>query len=163
MLDAKFWETIGIDIVACYRRHIFDPDGHGANAEDIHGIPYEEYSKKNEPYNYGTAKKTGKLYRQASRFKNSTAPVLTGDLALSIKGFKKFKSHSTGFGFGSVTQRGKIKQLANMGRVIYTENKPLPDKCKEKLMDELNKDVKDEFKKIRKKIKGKKININIGK
>ena len=158
MFDAKFWKSVGIDTVACYRRHIFDPDGHGEDAKDIFIVRYKEYSKK-----YREAKKTGSLNRQASHFKNSNAPVLTGDLALSIKGFKKFGSHSKGFGFGSVSQRGKIKQLAKMGRVIYTDQKPLPDKCAEFLMDELTKDVKGAFKKIRKKIKRKKININISK
>ena len=158
MLDAKFWKSTGIDVVACYRRHIFDPDGHGKDAKDIFGTPYKGYSS-----DYSEAKQTGTLYRQASEFKASNAPVLTGDLALSVKGFKKFGSHSTGFGFGSVSQKGKIKQLAKMGRVIYTESKPLPDKCAEFLMNEMTKDVKGAFKKIRKKIKRKKININIGK
>ena len=158
MLDAKFWKSVGIDTVACYRRHIFDPDGHGAGAMDIHGDPYKDYSE-----DYREAKKTGTLNRQATDFKNSNAPVLTGDLALSIKGFKKFGSHATGFGFGSISQKGKVKQLAKMGRVIYTDQKPLPDKCAEFLIDELTKDVKGAFKKIRKKIKRKKININIGK
>ena len=157
MLDTEFWLKTGIDTVACYRRHIFDPDGHGADAKDIDGKPYKAYKSKD----YKAAKKTGALHRQASDFKDSNAPVLTGDLALSIKGFKKFGSHSTGFGFGSVTQKGKINQLAKMGRVIYTVAKPLPDKCAEFLMDEMTKDVKGAFKKIRKKIKRKKININI--
>ena len=50
-----------------------------------------------------------------------------------------------------------------MGRVIYTDAKPLPDECSEFIMKELTKDVKGAFKKIRKKMKRKKININIGK
>ena len=158
MLDAKFWESVGIDTVACYRRHIFDPDGGGKGATDIEGKAYKKYSS-----DYSRAKKSGKMFRQASAFKDSTAPVLSGDLALSIKGFMAFGSHSTGFGFGSVTQKGKVKQLEKMGRVIYTDRKPLPDKCAEFLMDEMTKDVKGAFKKIRKKIKRKKLNINIGK
>ena len=163
MLDAKFWESVGIDTVVCYRREIFDPDGHGRNAADIYGDPYREYNNPEDENSYGVRKRSGNLYRQASKFKDSNAPVLTGDLALSIKGFKKFKSHSTGFGFGSVTQKGKIKSLAKKGRVIYTKQKPLPDKCSKFLMKELDKDVNDEFKKIRKAIRRKKININIGK
>ena len=163
MLDAKFWESVVIDTVVCYRREIFDPDGHGRNAADIYGDPYREYNNPEDENSYGVRKRSGNLYRQASKFKDSNAPVLTGDLALSIKGFKKFKSHSTGFGFGSVTQKGKIKSLAKKGRVIYTKQKPLPDKCSKFLMKELDKDVNDEFKKIRKAIRRKKININIGK
>ena len=155
MLDAKFWKSVGIDTVACYRKHIFDPDGHGRNANDVFGDPYDKYSGK-----YKEAKATGKLKRQASKFKDSRAPVLTSDLA---RDFKAFSSHSTGFGFGATSQRGKVKQLASMGRVITTDQKPIPDKCAEFLMDELTKDVKGAFKKLRKKIKRKKININIGK
>ena len=155
MLDAKFWKSVGIDTVACYRRHIFDPDGGGKGAKDVFGISYKSYSDK-----YREAKKTGKLKRQASSFKDSKAPVLTSDLA---RDFKAFSSSSTGFGFGAISQRGKVKSLAKMGRVIYTDAKPLPDKCAEFLMKEMTKDVKGAFKKIRKKIKRKKININIGK
>ena len=153
MLDAKFWRTTGIDIVACYRRHIFDPSGGGKDAKDINGVPYKKYSQE-----YGSTKKTGKMFRQASAFKDSTAPVLSSDLA---RDFKIFKSHSTGFGFGAVAQKGKVKQLAKMGRVIYTDQKPLPDKCNKLLMKELDKDVKGAFKKIRKKIRRKRINIKV--
>ena len=155
MLDAQFWETTGIDIVACYRRHIFDPDGGGKDAKDIHGDPYKKYSQ-----GYGSTKKTGKMFRQASAFKDSTAPVLSSDLA---RDFKAFKSHSTGFHFGNIAQKGKVKQLAAMGRVITTREKPIPDKCSKLLMKALDDDVKGAFKKIRKKMRRKKIDINIGK
>ena len=153
MLDAKFWRDTGIDIVACYRRHIFDPDGGGKGATDIHGNSYKKYSQ-----DYSVSKKTGKLFRQASAFKDSNAPVLSSDLA---RDFKVFKSHSTGFGFGAIAQKGKVKQLTAMGRVITTNQKPIPDKCSKLLMDELDKDVKGAFKKIRKKIRRKKINIKV--
>ena len=153
MLDAKFWRDTGIDIVACYRRHIFDPDGGGKKAKDVYGNEYDKYSQ-----DYQQGKKTGKLFRQATKFKDSKAPVLTSDLA---RDFKAFKSHSTGFGFGAIAQRGKVKQLPPMGRVITTNQKPIPDKCSKLLMDELDKDVKGAFKKIRKKIRRKKINIKV--
>ena len=45
MLDAKFWRDTGIDIVACYRRHIFDPDGGGKKAKDVYGNEYDKYSQ----------------------------------------------------------------------------------------------------------------------
>ena len=48
MLDAKFWRKTGIDIVACYRRHIFDPEGGGKKATDIDGSDYPRYSNKYE-------------------------------------------------------------------------------------------------------------------
>tara|TARA_Y100000310_G_scaffold284884_1_gene307940 strand:- start:116 stop:583 length:468 start_codon:yes stop_codon:yes gene_type:complete len=154
MLDAKFWKETGIDIVACYRKHIFDPDGKGSNAKDIHGNDYKGYKNPQDPYSYGNRKRTGKLFRQASSFKDSNAPVLTSDLA---RDFKVFKSHSTGFGFGAIAQRGKVKQLAQMGRVITTKQKPIPEQCSELLMKELDKYTKKELKKN----KGKKINIKV--
>ena len=153
MLDAKFWEETGIDIVACYRKHIFDPDGGGKGAKDIDGQSYKKYSN-----DYRDSKRTGKLFRQASSFKDSNAPVLTSDLA---RDFKVFKSHSTGFGFGAIAQRGKVKQLAQMGRVITTKQKPIPEQCSELLMKELDKDVKGAFKKIRKAIRRKRITIKV--
>ena len=153
MLDNKFWKSTGIDVVACYRRHIFDPDGGGKSARDVFGQKYDKYSD-----DYRTAKKTGKLFRQASKFKDSKAPVLTSDLA---RDFKAFKSHSTGFGFGAIAQRGKVKRLTSMGRIITTRQKPIPEKCSDFLMDELDKNVKGAFKKIRKKIRRKKINIKV--
>ena len=148
MLDRKFFLEYGPDLVACFRKHIF------MDAKDVYGKPFKGYSDE-----YGQAKRTGTLFRQATEFKDSNAPVLTSDL---VRDFKAFKSHSTGFGFGAIAQRGKVKNLARMGRVITTNQKPLPDKCSELLMKELDKDVKGAFKKIRKKIKRKKININIG-
>ena len=163
MLDKKFFNELGKETSLKYRQLVFDPKGGGENAKDVYGDKYDEYNNPEDENSYGVRKRSGNLYRQASKFKDSNAPVLTGDLALSIKGFKKFKSHSTGFGFGSVTQKGKIKSLAKKGRVIYTKQKPLPDKCSKFLMKELDKDVNDEFKKIRKAIRRKKININIGK
>ena len=153
MLDAKFWKETGIDIVACYRKHIFDPDGGGKGAKDIDGQSYKKYSN-----DYRDSKRTGKLFRQASSFKDSNAPVLTSDLA---RDFKVFKSHSTGFGFGAIAQRGKVKQLAQMGRVITTKQKPIPEQCSELLMKELDKDVKGAFKKIRKAIRKKRITIKV--
>ena len=155
MLDAQFWRKTGIDVVACYRRHIFDSSGTGSKARDVFGNRYPDYKSEK----YKEAKRTGRMFRQASKFKGSNAPVLSSDL---MRDFKAFKSHKTGFGFGATAQRGKVKSLARKGRVLYTDQKPLPDECSQFLMNELDKDVKGAFKKIRRAIKRKKININIG-
>ena len=144
MLDAKFWKSVGINTVACYRRHIFGTGDAGKSAKDIYGKGYKSYSVE-----YGKLKRTGSMFRQSSEFKDSKAPVLSGDLALSIKGCKKFKVGARGFGFGSLTQRGKIKHLAEMGRVITAENKPLPDKCAKYLMTQADKYVDKELRKIK--------------
>ena len=147
MLDSKFWRTVGIDVVACYRKHIFDPGGGGRNAKDVYGVSYLKYTDE-----YRKAKSSGKLFRQASSFKASKAPVLTSDLA---RDFKAFRLHSSGFGFGAIAQRGKIKSLAKMGRVITSNSKPIPDKCSKFLLREADKYVKRELKKT----KGKTFNI----
>ena len=153
MLDAKFWRKTGIDVVACYRRHIFDPEGGGKKATDIDGSDYPRYSNK-----YELAKRTGKLKRQATKFKDSNAPVLTSDL---LRAFKSFKSYNSGFGFGAITHKGQVKNLAKKGRVLYKAGKPLPKQCEEFLMKEMDDTVKGAFKKLRRKIKRKKINIII--
>ena len=160
MLDKQFFNELGKDVRDKYRKHIFDPSGGGKDAKDVHGKQYSSYSTE-----YSIAKKTGELSGidgtpQHQKFKDSKAPVLTGQL---MNGFDNMVPHSGGFGFGAITERGKIKHLANMGREVTTNAKPVPDEVAKFIMKELTKDVKGAFKKIRKKIKRKKININIGK
>jgi len=61
-----------------------------------------------------------------------------------------------------MTEQGKVKKLANMGRVVSSNAKPVPDEVAKFIMKEMTKDVKGAFKKIRKSIRRKKINIKIG-
>ena len=147
MLDAKFFQKVGPDIAACYRRYIFGSADGGKSARDIFGKKYKPYSPE-----YREAKQTGKLRRQATQFKDSTAPVLSTDLLRDIKYYGTF---SGGFGFGALSARGKINHLAKMGRIIATESKALPDKCSKKIMKEADKYV---MKKLGK-IKGRTFNI----
>ena len=160
MLDKVFFSKLGAEVKMMYRKLIFDPKGGGKKAKDVYGKAYKKYSS-----GYSSVKKAGKLKGidgtpQDRLFKESKAPVLTGEL---MNKFQAIQSTSRGFGFGATTQRGKIKHLANMGRVVSSNAKPVPDDVAEFIMDEMTKDVKGAFKKIRKKIKRKKININIGK
>ena len=160
MLDKSFFNELAKDVRDMYRKLIFDPAGGGKNAKDVHGSNYNSYSKE-----YGDAKRAGTLKGidgtpQHQKFKESRSPVLTGQL---MNSFDTVGSHSEGFGFGTTTQKGKAKKLADMGRVVFSNAKPVPDEVAKFIMDEMTKDVKGAFKKIRKKIKRKKININIGK
>ena len=160
MLDKKFFNELGKETSLMYRRLIFDPKGGGAKAKDVYGKGYSRYTSA-----YGTAKKTGELSGidktpQDPKFKDSKAPVLTGIL---MESFGAMASHSNGFGFGTITKKGVVKHLANMGRAVSTNEKPMPDEVAKFIMKEMTKDVKGAFKKIRKAIKRKKININIGK
>ena len=160
MLDKKFFNELGKETSLMYRTLIFDPKGGGKGAKDVHGKAYNSYSS-----DYGESKRTGELSGidktpQDPKFKDSNAPVLTGQLMHS---FGAMASHSNGFGFGTITKKGVVKHLANMGRVVSTNEKPVPDEVAKFIMKEMTKDVKGAFKKIRKAIKRKKININIGK
>ena len=154
MLDKSFFNELGKDVRDMYRKHIFDPAGGGKGAKDVYGKKYKNYSQS-----YGLAKKTGQLSEQHEEHKNSVSPVLTGQL---MNSFDSVGTTGEGFGFGTIIQKGKVKKLADMGRVVSNNEKPVPDEVAKFIMKEMTKDVKGAFKKIRKAIKRKKININIG-
>ena len=141
MLDANFFRKVGPDISACFRRYIFGSADGGKSAKDIFGKKYKPYSTE-----YKELKKTGSLFRQASQFKDSTAPVLSSDL---LRDMRLYGTFSGGFGFGALSARGKINHLTKMGRVIATEKKALPDKCAKKIMKEADKYVKQKLGKIK--------------
>ena len=147
MLDAKFFQKVGPDIAACYRRYIFGSADGGKSARDIFGKNYKNYSTE-----YSETKKTGGMFRQASQFKDSNAPVLSSDLLRDMRFYGTFTG---GFGFGALAARGKINHLAKMGRVIATEQKALPDKCAKMIMKEADKYVLNKLGKI----KGRTFNI----
>ena len=174
MLDSKFFRKINAEVIMRYRKHIFDPAGGGKGAKDVYGKSYKGYSGHPSKWtsmsmkksarnlipkggiSYSDAKKTGQLKRQDEKFKNSNAPVLTGDL---YKDFQLIKLGKSGFTFGNLARQSTVKYLSKMGRRIMAENKPLPDKVGKYIMDQANKYVKKELKKI---TKGKKnIILNI--
>ena len=141
MLDANFFRKVGPDISACFRRYIFGSADGGKSAKDIFGKKYKPYSTE-----YKELKKTGSLFRQASQFKDSTAPVLSSDL---LRDMRLYGTFSGGFGFVALSARGKINHLTKMGRVIATEKKALPDKCAKKIMKEADKYVNQKLGKIK--------------
>jgi hypothetical protein len=94
------------------------------------------------------------MFRQATEFKNSTAPILSSDL---LRDYKLQGTSSSGFKFGFATRGGRVEHLAKMGRVISTESKPIPDKIAKFVMAEANKYVKKELKKT----KGQTFNLKI--
>ena len=151
MLDFKFFQKINAEVIRRYRKHIFDPAGGGKKAKDVYGKPYKAYSTK---YSFG--KKTGQLKRQDEKFKDSKAPVLTGDL---YKDFQLIKLGKSGFTFGNIARQSTVKFLAKMGRVIMAENKPIPDSVGKYIHRQADLYIKKELGKI---TKGKKnIIINI--
>ena len=113
VLDKKFFRELAPNVVNLYRKHTFD------NAKDIKGKKFKKYSKE-----YGELKRAGNLPRQEEvQFKNTTAPVSSGDL---YRDFKFIKATSSGFSFGTVTEGGKVEALKKMGRVMYTSKDPVP-------------------------------------
>ena len=153
ILDRDFWNTLAVETVMRYRKAIFDPAGKGKDAKDVHGAKYKNYSP-----DYKEAKRTGKLPRQDSSFKDSNAPVLSGDL---MKGFTVTKAHSTGFGFGTITEQGKVKSLMDKGREISTNAKPIPNEVARFIMSEIGIDTKSALDKLRKRFKKKIINVKV--
>ena len=128
MLDKKFWQKIAPNVVARYREEIFDNVGKGEGARDVFGNTYDAYSK-----GYAIKKQSGLIKRQKAKFKNSTAPVLTGDL---FNDFTLRKTDGSGFTFGTTAWGGKVKSLANLGRVISSDKKALPDKVTEYIVEQ---------------------------
>ena len=93
MLDAPFFFKIGPEVVAKFRKHTF------MDALDVKGKKFKRYSQ-----DYGIAKRTGKLRRQATEFANSTAPVLTSDL---LRDWTMRKKSASGFSFGTMAHGGR--------------------------------------------------------
>ena len=142
MLNRKFFSSIASNVVARYRKHIFDPAGGGKKAKQVTGRSYPStYSNK-----YSIAKKSAKLKRSDSKFSKSNAPVLTGDL---LRDFQGFNLISGGFRFGTPTQGGKVQNLTRLGRVIATDKNPLPKEVEKYIMSQADKYVKKELGKIK--------------
>ena len=142
MLDRKFFAKNAANIVARYRKHIFDPAGGGKKARQVDGRAYpSKYSNQ-----YSIAKKSAKIKRSDTKFSQSNAPVLTGDL---LKDFQGFKLISGGFKFGTPTQGGKVQNLTRLGRVIATEKNPIPKQVEKYIMSQADKYVKKELGKIK--------------
>ena len=85
---------------------------------------------------YSNRKKTGRLRRQDSGYKNSKAPVLTGDLWKDL-------THSTNprkneFSVGWNSHAYKIDHLSNMGREITTKQNPVNPRAIAKVMPRIN-------------------------
>lgn len=143
MLDNKFFRKISADVVMKYRKHIFDPAGGGSSAKQVDGKSYPSYSS-------GYKKSTGnlKVYGkpQDKKFKNSKAPVLTGDLYKDY-GFQKYLSN--GFSLGFKTEGAKVKRLAELGRVLSSERTPIPKSVQKFILLEANKYVVRKLGKIK--------------
>jgi len=137
MLDRKFFEKLRKDVLPMYRRHIW------INAKDVNNKKFPKYSTA-----YSIAKKSGKLKRAAKKWKDSTAPALSGDLHNSID---QIETRSDGFKFGTTVYGARVKNLEKMGRFLSTKKTPIPKKmqgfiveeAENYIMDKMKKDFKD--------------------
>ena len=121
-LGKKFFSNIGPDVVNLYREHTFD-DGLDSN-----GKKFKKYSKE-----YGEAKRANKFKKQVSKFKNTTSPVLTGDL---YRDFKLIKTSRDGIIGGTVAHGAKVDSLAKRGRYLSTTKNPIPKHIGEFILKE---------------------------
>ena len=112
MLDLKFFFRVGPNVRDRYRDHIFE------DAKDVFGKPYKKYTSK-----YGQAKRANKFKRQAFKYANSNAPVLTSDL---LRDYSLIKTMRKGFQIGWTTLGARVEWLKKMGRVLTTPKQPLP-------------------------------------
>ena len=90
MLDRKFWNKEGPIVRDKYRKHIF------AKARDVNSRSFKGYTTE-----YGTRKRANKFKRQSSKFANTNAPVLTGDLLKDFGSHFKVGNRSVEFGWST--------------------------------------------------------------
>ena len=112
MLDATFFRRVGPNVRDRYREHIF------GKAKDVFGRKFKGYSKE-----YGSMKRANKFKRQASKYANTTAPVLTSDL---LRDFSLVRVSPNGFQLGWTTYGARVQSLANKKRFLSTKQQPLP-------------------------------------
>ena len=122
MLDLKFFLKVGPKVRDRYREHIF------GKALDVNGKKFKGYSSE-----YGEDKRANKFKRQASKYANSTAPVLTGDL---LRDYSLVRTTSGGFQIGWTTFGRLVDSLNKRGRVLTSDKRPLPDKVAKYLLDQ---------------------------
>ena len=112
MLDKKFFDSIGTEVVERYRKHIF------VGAKDVYGNKFKNYSPL-----YGKRKRADSFKRQWSKYANTKAPVLTGDL---LRDYGHLKTEDTKLEFGWNTYGSRVEHLRDMGRVLTSKEDPMP-------------------------------------
>ena len=99
------------------------------------GKPFPKYSKV-----YKERKRGGKISRSRGEYANSTAPVLTGDLALDTDASYSVANESIYIGWTS--HSNKVDWLRDNGRILTSRSHPINPKILDKIMPEFNKEFK---------------------
>ena len=128
LFNNKKMRILGAELVNAIRKVTFNK----SNPKMSNDAPFPQYTSKS----YESRKKAGKLRRQDSGYKNSKAPVLTGDLWRDL-------THSTNprkneFSVGWNSHAYKIDHLSNMGREITTKQNPVNPRAIAKVMPRIN-------------------------
>ena len=138
IVGKRFWLEKGSLFVRSVRTSIF------MSGEDVNGNAYPPYDSA-----YKDAKATGKLKRQATKYKDENVPILTGDL---MRDFKLRKTKSDGIEIGWVAFGSRIKSLAKKGRFLTTKETPIPKFIAKRIEKEMSQWIetinKKDFKKV---------------
>ena len=136
MLNHKFFRKVGTQIRDAYRTHIFTKaldindkkfDGYSTRGSKWVTINVRKPFKKNAPkkgYSYKQAKEGGMLKRQQTKYANSTAPLLSGDLLNDFGTI--YNTSPTGFEIGWSKEGAKVDWLKGMKRLLSTKEQALP-------------------------------------
>ena len=132
MLDRKFWDKEGPIVRDKYRKHIF------AKARDVNSRSFKGYTLE-----YGKRKRANKFKRQSSKYANSKAPVLTGDLLRDFG--SHYKVGNKGVEFGWSVFGARVDHLAKYGRLLTTKDQPLPKGIMKYLSHKADKYIDDKL------------------
>ena len=125
----SFWNTLAAEVRNQYREHIFNI----TNPRDV----YNRRMKNSKAYSEQKAKNNFK--NQDGSYKNSAAPVLTGDLYRDTQSYGDVKQQSIFIGW--TTHSWKLDSLKERGKVLTAKDKPLPDKIVKNFQNTLHKEL----------------------
>ena len=116
MLDKTFFFNISVNVRDRYRDFVFF-----GKKKDVFGRNYPSYSE-----GYKKAKRTGKLDKQSTQYKNYNSPVLSGNLANDVT---PKNITNNGFQLVFAGHGAKVEWLRKMKkpRIVSDPNQPLPN------------------------------------
>ena len=130
----SFWAKLGADARTMYQNFIFD------GGKYVYGSKWWKGRYSSE---YSSAKRSGKIRRQAEEFSNDVTAVLTGD---TLKDFSEFLNvNKTGFEFGFPTMGKRVKSLRKKkgkAGTLTSKSKPVPTQVSKFIAKEYHKWVK---------------------
>tara|TARA_Y100001973_G_C5098424_1_gene281347 strand:- start:371 stop:853 length:483 start_codon:yes stop_codon:yes gene_type:complete len=116
-----FWKEVGAQTHKDWTKHIFTKE------LTVRGKKFPEYSNE-----YREMKRAGKLSRQALAWKNSVAPVASGDL-MGDFGLKKILKD--GFTIGTISYGARLRNLNKMKREISVKDQVIPKDIEKMIMN----------------------------